>query len=163
METRSYNPFEGDTVYDLAGRLYNDVPLGMTDLIALNPGILLDDAHAYGPVLYSVGLKRKAQIISVPIQTQDPVWITREGQSHYDLAIQLYGSTDGLAKILGNLPSLDLDVPTGTQLSYPFERTQNSLFFLRTLVSTWVGHAPRRLLENASFRLLEDGSYRLLE
>lgn len=83
-------------------------------------------------------------------------------QSQYDIALQLYGSLDGLGNIIGSLPSLDSDVPAKTVIQFPIIPFKDAFFFNSNLIGTWTGSGSR-LLETGSYRLLETGFKRLLE
>lgn len=92
------------------------------------------------------------------------IFITRESQSQYDLAIQLFGRFDQIGKILGNLPTLNNIVPTGTALSYDQQDTQDALFFTSVLCSTWNSATEFFIDTESGFKILtETGDGILIE
>lgn len=167
MALHSYIVREGDSLFDIAARLYDtDFPLGLQDLLTQN-SLSLDDPLPAN-LFYSDDLTRSKQKISVPIQPEQKFFIVREQQSHFDLAIQLYGRFDAIGKILPNLPTLDELIPAGTELPYPDEDTKDSLFFADQLVATALSQEEidarkSRLLEDGDDRITEEGELRILE
>lgn len=96
------------------------------------------------------------------INNTPKIFVTRESQSQYDLAIQLFGRFDQIGKVLGNLPTLDNVVPTGTVLSYDQQNTQDALFFTSVLCSTW--NERKFILLETGFKILtETGGGILME
>ena len=156
MATLDYKVLDGETFFDIAAKLYADTPLGISDLMALNNLNLNDPLPS--SLVFTPGLKRSIKKINV-IQQPDPAkpYLTREGQSHYDVVIQLYGSYDQIGNVLSKLPSLDAQIPTGTMLDYPEVETQASLLFRKVLVST-LEQGGYILQENAFKIILEDDS-----
>lgn len=91
-------------------------------------------------------------------------FITRESQSQYDLAIQLFGRFDQIGKILANLPTLNNIVPTGTSLSYDQQDTQDAIFFTAVLISTWDARGITFIDTETGFKILtETGDGILIE
>lgn len=163
----SYRVLEGETLYDVAAKLYSgDTFLGISDLLE-NNSISLDSLLP-ATLSYNAGISRTVskKTSLVPIVLGDQVFYSWQGQTHYDLAIQLYGSIDGLLNIIQAVPSLDTDIATRTAISYKQVSNKNSKFFLKRIVATGLtGVAQQGILmeDGTSFILQEDGSTILLE
>lgn len=95
-----------ETIYDLAIRLYGDI-LGVGELIHNFSDI---DGYSEGVITYE---EKQFPDYIPPDQpeeeTQKITHIVRDGQSIYDLAIQLTGNIDGLSEIIANFESIDQD------------------------------------------------------
>ncbi len=95
-------------------------------------------------------------------------WITRQGQSLYDLAIQLYGDITNLGKVLSQVSSLE-DPTEGRK--FTAEYTDDFLatyLFSKKLVATLEPVEPGEvdnaiLREDGGFLLREDGGFYLRE
>lgn len=164
MATLNYTVLQGETVFDIAAKLYADFMSGISDLIMLNNLNL--DAPLPAVLIYTPNKTRYIKKINVPIQS-DPakVFVTREGQTHFDLAIQLYGRLDRIGNVLAGLPSLDIAIATGTQMEYPEKESQESLLFRSVLVATGNGSRGDKdyLLQESGFKItLDDGTGSIL-
>jgi len=62
-------------------------------------------------------------------------WVVQEGQTVYDLAIQLYGSIDSLAKIIAITGGLG-DPKAGTEIEYSPEDSIVTTFFATKNIGT---------------------------
>lgn len=156
MATLSYTVLQGETIWDIAAKLYSDFPTGISDLLALNNITLNGVLPQF--LVYTQDKKRNIKRINVPIiNNPNKQFITREGQSHFDLAIQLYGNFSGIANILAKASSLDDDIVTGTVFEYSENESQESFLFRSFLVATKTinGYV---LLETGFKITLEDGS-----
>jgi hypothetical protein len=126
-----------ETVYDLAIRLYKDAR-GISDILLMNPSLDLDAATYFGQLITyddAVIYKKEVLIVTAP-EPARPSWIVRQGQSIYDLALQVYGDVSSLGKILAQFENLN-DPTTGELVST--EYTDNFLantLFSREIVAT---------------------------
>ncbi len=157
MATLNYTVLQGETIWDIAAKLYYDFPTGISDLLALNNITLDGSLPRY--LVYTPGKTRTIKRINVPI-INNPAkqFITRDGQTHFDLAIQLYGNFSGIANILMGSPSLDADITVGTSFEYPENESKESKLFRSFLVATKNIVDGFVLLETGFKITLEDGS-----
>lgn len=125
-----YSVLSGESVYDIAVKLYGDAPLGIQDLLTQNV-IDLDDTELFGTVLtYTEGLSRQKPVFPVITVTRPQAPYTiRYLQSHYDLAIQLYGDISKIGNILNYFPNLDTDIPQGSQIEVPEQDDPIAVYF----------------------------------
>lgn len=134
-----YNPLNGETIYDIALKLYgNDIVSGVADLLLLNPSIDID-SDLYGvPLTYSTLPKRVPPvIIHPPTPTVKQVYITRDAQSIYDLSVQLYGTVSDIGKLLEKFPNLNNEVPLNSNIDIVAEQDPIISFFSEKVVSTF--------------------------
>lgn len=133
-----YNPLSGETIYDIAIKLYNDLVAGVEDLLLLNPGIDID-ADLYGvPLVYSDRPKRiPPVVIHPPTPTIKQIYLTRDAQSVYDLAVQLYGTVSNIGKLLEKFPNLDDEVPFNSPISIVDQSDPVVSFFKNKVVATF--------------------------
>lgn len=54
---------------------------------------------------------------------------TRYLQSHFDLAVQLYGDISKIGEILGNIADINGQIPIGTAFNVPAQDDPAALFF----------------------------------
>jgi hypothetical protein len=117
MET--YKVKDHETLFDVAAKLYGDTALGVQELLTNNE-ITIND-FAYGAeVEYQPGKIRKLTQIRVAKTEPEVYYQTRELQTIFDLAVQLYGSvSEGLPKLLAN-NTFDLSavIPMGLPVKY---------------------------------------------
>lgn len=116
----AYKPLQGETIYDIAIKLYGDMTLGLSELLSNNE-IDLDSSDLSGLTLYydPTATRSYPRIPIVEVNGSVVQYVTSEGQSVYDLAIQLYGSLDaGLPVLLSKGFSLNQFVATGTTIEY---------------------------------------------
>jgi hypothetical protein len=148
---------EGEYVYDVAARVYQDMTLGVADLLSLNSLTLDQPIPAGTELLFTDGLSRRVIPNIIPKLAEKKTFKTLEFQTVYDLAIQLYGDiTVGLPKVLDKISNLDTSIVTGTSIEY-----DEGLFFT-SFVSTGFTRSdvpPGEVV----FILREDGFYLLRE
>lgn len=132
-----YNPLSGETIYDIALKLYNDIA-GISDLLLLNPGIDIDSDLFGVPLTYTPGLKRiKPVIINPPTPSVQEVYSVRKNQSVYDLAIQLYGNLSNIGKLLEIFSNLNDEVPIGSAIALEKQDDPIVTFFKNKVVATF--------------------------
>lgn len=125
---------EGDSVFDLAARLYGDTALGLSDLLAKNDFNHDADVPAMTSVIYTENLSRQQPIIYVPIlPNPDTDYLSKEGDSIYDIAARLHKDTAlGISDLLAkNSFDLDTEVPAKTVVVYSQGLSrQRPIFFI---------------------------------
>lgn len=135
----TYSVRSGETIYDVAAKLYKDTPLGIQDLLSLN-SIDLDADDLYGEELtYTEGLKRNKPVFTVNTQSSGTsTYKTLTKQSVFDLAIQLYGDISQIRNLLEVFPNLDEPIPVGSEIEMTEQIDPIALFFTdrRIKVST---------------------------
>jgi hypothetical protein len=117
----TYSPLIGEDVYSVAAKLYNDVYLGVMDLLILNQSINLNLSDLSGLNLnYTSGLKRKKpNFAPLQINASGSVdYIVRESQSIYDLAIQIYGDVQKLPDLISAFTNINLQIAAGSKYTY---------------------------------------------
>ncbi len=127
MEIKEHIAREGQDIYGLAILLYGDIR-GVEELTRLNKGLFLDlDATDYqGSIVYYDDDIKFTPFVSSSITKVSGLsdYVSIEGQSIYDVAIQLYGSlSDGLSKVLKYYP--DIDVVPSVNIQVERERPRN--------------------------------------
>lgn len=169
MSAKTYIAMDGETVFDLAIKLYSDAR-GVSDIILLNPGLDLNaTTYAGQSISYDDSIVYKKEVFVVPIPEPPRAnWKTRYGQTVYDLALQLYGDISNLGKVLTQVLSLDdpivnSEISTGSTDNY----LANSLFS-RKIVATSSGEEELTLedywqWESGEFVQWESGDYLELE
>ena len=96
-------------------------------------------------------------------------YLTRDSQSVYDLAVQLYGDVSKIGILLKLFPNLDSAITLNSPISVGQQIDPIALYFSdnRVVTSTDVimvaTGSSRVLREDGSFALREDGSYILRE
>lgn len=128
---------EAQTIYDLALEIYNDLR-GVQDILRLNPDLDLEAETYFGEeIAYDEDIAYEDEVFTViPVAPRRQPWKTRQFQSVYDLAVQLYGDVESLEKVLRQVTSLD-DPQAGTE--FETEQTDNILantLFSRKIVAT---------------------------
>lgn len=159
-----YNPLSGETIYDISLKLYNDLVSGVADLLNLNPGIDID-ADLFGvPLTYQTLPKRiPPVIIHPPTPTVKEVYLVRESQSVYDLAVQLYGTVSNIGKLLENFPNLNEQVPFNSPVDLVDQSDPVVTFFKGKVVATFIELAnttDELRITNAGFRIINTGDFR---
>jgi hypothetical protein len=164
-----YKPLSGETIFDIAVKLYGgDFSLGMTDLLE-NNDIDISDTDLFGTDLtYTVGLTRIKPVYILPEVAKVTVYKTRFKQSIYDLTIQLYGDLSKIGNLTEFFSNLDNNLTVNTEIELPVQDDPIAEFFRdrQIIVSTDVDNpavTDYRLLESGDIRILESGDYRLLE
>ena len=157
MATLNYTVLQGQTIFDIAAKLYNDFPLGLSDLLQLNNISLSSSLPT--TLTYTPGLTRNVPKYNIPIiDNPQQSFIVREGQTIYDLAIQLYGKFEGIGNLISLLPSLDTDLTPGSVILYPEDLTADNAKFLTTLVCSKPLVEGYLLQETGFGFTLEDGT-----
>ncbi len=57
------------------------------------------------------------------------IYKTRKRQSHFDLAVQLYGDFSKIGEILKNIDDINGEIPIGTIFDVPVQTDPAALFF----------------------------------
>jgi hypothetical protein len=158
-----YSPLNGETIYDIAKKLYNDIVSGVSDILLLNPTINID-ADLFGvPITYRTLPKRVLPVvIHPPTPTIQEIYLTRDAQSVYDLSIQLYGTVSNIGKLLEKFPNLNNMVPFNSPVDIVDESDPVVLFFKTKVVSTFrppvISDDFR--ITNLGRRIINTGAYR---
>lgn len=63
-------------------------------------------------------------------------YTARKLQSHFDLAVQLYGDVSQIGEILKNVSDINGEIPLGTVFSYPEQTDPIAVFFRDKVVQT---------------------------
>lgn len=161
----TYKAFSGDSVYDVAARLYKaDTFIGIQDLLLNNPAIDLNATDLAGINLtYTPDIIRKIPIFTVPIvAVSKPSWTVIYSQSIYDLAVQLFGDVQKLITLVSAFPDLNAEISPGTKFTYLLSTHPVAQYFLNRgiAVATSLISLPTPI---SDFILREDGSYVLRE
>lgn len=159
MSVKTYKAKEGETVFDMAITLYKDMR-GTSDILLMNPALSnLDSVTYFGQVISwddSIVYKKEVFVEQAKEAARSP-WKTLQGQTVYDLAIQIYGDINNLGKIIAQV--IDPTDPV-TGKVFETEFTDNFLansLFSRQLVAT------SQETDAGDFLLLESGDFMLLE
>ena len=94
---------------------------------------------------------------------------TRDKQSVYDLAVQLYGDVSKIGNLLKNFSNLDSELALGSGITLEVQKDPIAIFFSeqKIIVATDFTHSVSEvdniLLESGDDILLEDGGLLLLE
>lgn len=137
MAVLNYTVQSGDDFYSLSSTLYNDFALGFQDLIALNGIVPSQPLPAV--IQYTQGLTRIIPSYVLPMQNNPAQnYIIRDGQTIYDLAIQLFGSLTGISNLLNLIPNLGINFLAGSILQYPEDLKADNYLFLNTIVATGI-------------------------
>jgi hypothetical protein len=157
-----YSPLSGEGLFDIAAKLYGDTVAGVQDLLTLNPSIDLDADDLFGQELtYTAGLKRVKPVFpEAETRVSETIYTTRERQSVYDLAIQLYGDLSKIGNILNYFPNLDDNITVGSEITLSEQEDPMAVYFKdrQIIVST-----DLRMTDETFFILLETGDHLLLE
>jgi len=150
-----YKPLSEESLFDIAVKLYKDFALGLKDLLTLNPEIningytqvgVFDDTFDYtfggtqavalGNLEYTPGLTRKRPIIDVPFLAPTKNYQAHYLQSHFDLAVQLYGDFSQIGEILGNISDINGNIALGTAFVLPQQSDPIAKYFEKRIVAT---------------------------
>ena len=107
MAIKELTALQGESLYDLTIRAYGDMR-GYPYVLALNPGLDGIDVNGVltfiGSIIYyddSLLFPRVVTESFLPERTALPDYLIVEGQSLYDLGVQLYGDmTEGMRQLL---------------------------------------------------------------
>jgi hypothetical protein len=153
-----YSPLSGEGLFDIAAKLYGDTVAGVQDLLTLNPSIDLDADDLFGQELtYTAGLKRVKPVFPEPeMRVSETIYTTRERQSVYDLAIQLYGDLSKIGNILNYFPNLDDNITVGSEITLSDQEDPMAVYFKdrQIIVSTDLD-----MMSEDSFLLLQTGDF----
>lgn len=126
---QTYNPLSGETIYDVAVKLYKDTALGIQDILLLNPNLVIDN-ELYGiPILYTLGLIREKPVFTTVSRETVSVYKTISLQSVYDLAVQLYGDLSKIGNLLTLFPNLDSVITLNSEISLPDQIDPIAVYF----------------------------------
>lgn len=121
MSLKTYRPNSTQDVFDIAQILYGD-PRGVQDILRLNPGIDLEAESYFGQeIVYDNSIAYESEVFaSTPRVPQRQPIFAKEGQTIYDLALEIYGDTRGVQDILRLNPDLDLEAESyfGQEIAY---------------------------------------------
>jgi hypothetical protein len=165
----TYTPLVGETVYDVAARLYNDVPFGIKDILMSNKSIDLDNIDLSNVnITYTKGIKRKKPIfpfLKINI-SKDSEYIVKEYQSVYDLAIQLYGDVQRLPELITSFSNLNEPLPIGAKYIYKSNESPIRKYLLDrgVVISTFTNNEPidPALITDDGFFIITDDEQNIL-
>lgn len=108
----TYSPLVGESVYDVAAKLYtNNTMAGVQDLIASNPTIDMNAADLNGTTLtYHTLTAPILTFPKIPIIQPIPKYIIASLQTIYDLAIQLYGDINKISQLLSYFSDINSEL-----------------------------------------------------
>jgi len=151
----TYQPLSDESLFDIAVKLYKDFALGLKDLLTLNPEVNINGyedvgvfdpsfdatfggtvAVALGMLEYTPGLTRKRPIIDVPFLAPTKNYEAHYLQSHFDLAVQLYGDFSQIGEILGNISDINGNIALGTAFTLPEQSDPIAKYFEKRIVAT---------------------------
>lgn len=166
MSLKTYISAEGQTVYNLAIKLYNS-SMGVSNILSLNSSlvpdvsittgtsIVYDDSVSYVPVTNYI----------LPTNSIRPSFVIRENQSVWDLAINLYGDAQFISKLINVISSdLNSQMPVGVNVlpDYSNNYLVRSIF-KSAIVSTFQSNQNLILTETGFAILTETGGSILTE
>lgn len=163
-----YNPLSGETLFDVAVKLYQDVALGIDDILNLNPGINLN-SELYGtPITYTEGLTREKEVFEIVPRETIRTYKTISLQSVYDLAVQLYGDISKIGILLELFPNLNDTIALGSEVEVEEQTDPIAVYFLDKRVATDilapVGEIIFRRVDTADsdLRVTDTGDIRII-
>lgn len=158
-----YQPLSGEGLYDIAAKLYQDTALGIGELLALNPGIDVN-ADLFGTgIIYTAGLTRKKPVIDVPFLSPHKTYAAHSLQSHFDLAIQLYGDISKIGNILPGIADINGQIALGTEFEIPEQTDPQAVFFLNKVLATDISlmiNDTLRKVDTNDLRVTNTGDFR---
>jgi hypothetical protein len=128
----SYIIEEGQTIFDVAMVLYKK-PLGIFQIRDDNPDLITDfdvDLLAGDVILYDADKVRLSQPIEtktkkVNVIDENIIYVVvSEGQNIIDLAIQMYGSVDGIFQLMNDNQIQNVNIALQTGIVLKFDKTQ---------------------------------------
>jgi hypothetical protein len=165
----TYNPLSGEGIFDVAAKLYNnDTALGVSDLLLLNPTVDINSVDLFGtPLSYTSGLTRKKPVIDVPFLEAQNTYRAHKLQSHFDLAIQLYGDFSQIGEIIRNISDINGEIPLGTEFIIPEQKDPQAEYFNDKIVATDVNIIVdpvfRRIdTADTDLRITDTGDFRVI-
>ena len=130
-----YRALYQESIYDIAVKLYPDVVLGISDLLLKNEIDINGDLT--GQIIeYSPNLVRKKPVFEVTEKPKFYTFLSRNGQSHWDLAIQLYGDISQIGEILKTNTDINGDIPFNSEFLIQVPEDPQAVFFLDKIVTT---------------------------
>lgn len=132
-------PYSGESVVELAGRLYGSWSVGISDLLNSNPGIDINSVDLFGSsILYNDSLvskksQRPASFFNIE---RESLFHAHKLQSHFDLSIQIYGDFSKIGEILKNIDDINGEIQLGTSFAVPASTDPQAAFFLDKIVAT---------------------------
>jgi hypothetical protein len=131
-----YSGLSGESIWDVAAKLYPDIVIGISDLLSLNSGIDIN-ADLFGVELeYTPNLARKKPVFDKAQKPAFYAYLSKSKQSHWDLALQLYGDISQIGEILKNNTDINGDIALNTDFTVPVPKDPQAVFFLTKTVAT---------------------------
>lgn len=131
-----YSGLSEETIWDVAAKLYPDIVIGISDLLSLNSGININ-GDLFGVELeYTPNLARKKPVFERAEKPAFYTYLSRSNQSHWDLALQLYGDISQIGEILKNNTDINGDIALNTAFVTPVPKDPRAVFFLTKTVAT---------------------------
>lgn len=165
-----YSPLSGETIFDIAVKLYGDVVTGVADLLKLNPLLDINASSYFGTdIIYTEGLTSEKPVFVAEEITKSAQYSTKKMQTVYDLAIQLYGDVSKIGSLLTAITNINNEVPLFSALTVEEQKDPIVKYFIdnNIIVATDFtvasGSGNRVQREDSFFLLREDGSYILRE
>ena len=115
----------------VASTLYKDWSIGLADLLKKNPGIPINSSDFFGTSLnYDPELIVFKNSLPVPISgVRIGFYKARKLQSHFDLAVQLYGDLSKIGEVLKNIDDINGEIPLGLSFDVPLQTDPAAIFF----------------------------------
>jgi len=154
----TYSPLVGETVYDVAAKLYVNNPMaGVQDLISSNPTIDLNASDLSGNVLtYNTLTAPILTVPIIPIILPIPRYVIASLQTIYDLAVQLYGDVNKISQLISNFSNINSEL-SGT-ISFSSTSPIAKYYFDRGIIVQTNFVTPGGIND---FILRQDGGYLL--
>lgn len=153
---------QGQTVYDLVIDIYGSIN-GLVDFL-LNNSLSLDDDLSGEDISFSDDIVFDEFVPPVVLRSPNrSPWITVQGQTIFDIAIQLYGSFDNFSDIIKQMSVPNGAVETNVSIDLLDTKNVNAILFENNsyVVATFDIYleipSSFLLLENEAFLLFEDG------
>ena len=156
---------QGQNIHDLAIFLYKDIR-GISELLRLNPAVFTDinlEDYQGQNIIFDDEFK----FVAFVSPAQDPVpaildYSTHEGQTIFDLAIQLFGDINKIGEVTKFITELNARASPFTKLTVNLPDNNITRFFAdRTLIIATDTFLAEQAAGN--FLLLQDGSFILYQ
>lgn len=159
----TYLTQDGENVFDLAVKLFGRAD-ALQALLTQFPG-LDTDPTLNSVIEYTPETAKETNAKPIPIsRILTTEYLTRDAQSIYDLAIQLYGDASKIGILLELFPNLDSSINLNSTISVPTQVDPIALFFSsnKLIVATdvTVTYDEGLRITNLGFRIINTGDSR---
>lgn len=131
-----YKGLSGDDIWTVATKLYPDIVIGIQDVLGLNSGISINGDLFGVEIEYTPNLARKKPVFERVEKPAFYTYLSKSNQSHWDLAIQLYGDISQIGEILKNNTDINGDIALNTAFVTPVPKDPQAVYFLNKTVAT---------------------------